>query len=132
MKYLLDTNICIYIIKESPEKAFRRFRKLSAGQVALSSISYSELYFGVHKSKKLAQNELALLRFTSPLEILPYPGEAAKVYGEIHLELTRMGKPIGPLDTLIASHARYLGYTLVTNNVKEFSRVPNLRVENWV
>ncbi len=131
MKYLLDTNICIYIIKQKPEAVFQRFRRLSVGQVALSTITYSELWFGVQKSKKTAQNEIALQQFTAPLKILPYPEDASKVYGEIRAALERRGTPIGPLDTLIAAHARCLDLTLVTNNAAEFSRVPKLRVENW-
>lgn len=132
MKYLLDTNICIYIIKQKPEKVFKRFRRLSVGQIAISSITYSELYFGVRKSRKPDQNEAALQQFTSPLEILPYPEEASNLYGKIRAHLESKGTPIGPLDTLIAAHAQCLDLTLVTNNVPEFSRVPKLRVENWV
>jgi tRNA(fMet)-specific endonuclease VapC len=132
VKYLLDTNICIYLIKQKPEKVFERFRKLTVGEIAISSITYSELYFGVRKSQKKAQNEAALQQFTSPLDILPYPEEASKVYGEIRAHLESKGAPIGPLDPLIAAHARYLDLTLVTNNVPEFSRVPKLRIENWV
>jgi tRNA(fMet)-specific endonuclease VapC len=132
VRYILDTNICIYIIKQKPEKVFRKFRKLSIGQIAISSITYSELYFGVQKSQKKSQNEAALQQFASPLEILPYPEEAASVYGEIRAHLERKGTPIGPLDTLIAAHARFLDLTLVTNNVPEFSRVPKLKIENWV
>lgn len=131
MKYLLDTNICIYIIKQKPEKVFKKFRRLSVGQVALSSVTYSELSFGVQKSQRKAQNEAALQQFVAPLEILPYPEDASLVYGEIRAELERKGAPIGPLDTLIAAHARFLDLTLVTNNVAEFSRVPKLKVENW-
>ena len=132
MRYLLDTNICIYIIKQKPTKVFRRFKKLSIGQVAISSITYSELCFGVRKSRNSAQNQAALQQFTAPLEILAYPEEASKDYGEIRADLERKGTPIGPLDTLIAAHARHLGLTLVTNDVSEFSRVPQLRIENWV
>jgi tRNA(fMet)-specific endonuclease VapC len=131
MKYLLDTNICIYIIQQKPEKVFRKFRKIAVGQIGMSSITHSELYYGVCKSRNVAQNEAALRQFVVPLEILPYPEEAAADYGEIRAGLERAGKSIGPLDTLIAAHARHLGLTLVTNNLREFSRVPNLKVENW-
>lgn len=127
----MDTNICIYIIKKRPEKIFRKFRRLSIGDVAISSITYSELMLGVRKSSRPEQNEVALRQFTSPLQILPYTEEAALVYGEIRAQLERKGTPIGPLDTLIAAHANSLDLTLVTNNVKEFSRVPGLRVQNW-
>lgn len=132
MKYLLDTNICIYIIKQKPEKVFRKFRKFSLGQVGISSITYSELYYGVKKSRKVTQNEAALHQFVAPLEIHSYSDEASMIYGEIRAGLERAGKGIGPLDTLIAAHAKYLGFTLVTNNLKEFSRIPELKVENWV
>lgn len=131
MKYLLDTNLCIYIIKQKPEKVFKKFRRLSVGQVALSSITYSELSFGVQKSQRKAQNVAALQQFVAPLQILPYPEDASLAYGEIRAELERKGAPIGPLDTLIAAHARSLDLTLVTNNVAEFSKVPKLRIENW-
>lgn len=132
MRYLLDTNTCIYIIKQKPEKVFRKFRRLQVGQVAISAITYSELCFGVQKSQRVSQNETALQQFTAPLEILPYPEAASNVYGEIRAELERKGTPIGPLDTLIAAHARHLDFILVTNNVPEFSRVPKLKLENWV
>lgn len=131
MKFLLDTNICIYIIRQSPPKVFRQFRNLTVGQVGISTITYCELSFGVQKSRHIAQNEAALEQFVSPLDIRPYPKEAARTYGKIRAELENAGKPIGPLDTLIAAHAVHEGLTLVTNNLKEFSRVPNLNVENW-
>lgn len=132
MNYLLDTNICIYIIKKKPESVFDRFRKLTIGQVAISSITYSELCFGVKKSKHWEQNAQALEQFVSVLEVLSYPEAACMVYGKIRAELELSGRPIGPLDTLIAAQAKFLGYTLVTNNVLEFSRVTGLKVENWV
>jgi len=132
MKFILDTNICIYIIKQKPEKVFKRLRKLTVGQVGISSITYSELYYGVAKSKAVSQNEAALQQFVGPLDVIPYPEEAASIYGEIRAGLERQGKSIGPLDTLIAAQARHQGLTLVSNNMKEFSRVPNLKVENWV
>ena len=130
--YLLDTNICIYIIKRRPEKVFKKFRSLSIGQVGISSITHSELCFGVKKSKYANRNESALNQFTAPLEVLAYPEEAGMIYGTIRAQLEREGKPMGPLDTLIAAHAHYLGYTLITNNLSEFSRVEGLRVENWL
>jgi len=131
MKYLLDTNICIYIIKQKPEKVFNKFKKLSVGQIAISSITYSELYYGVQRSQKVSQNEAALHQFVAPLDVLPYPEDASTVYGQIRAALEPSGCPIGPLDTLIAAHAQYIGFTLVTNNLKEFSRVPKLKTENW-
>ena len=132
MNYLLDTNICIYIIKRKPESVFVRFRELSIGQVGISSITYSELCFGIKKSKHWEQNAMALEQFLSPLEVLPYPEEACMDYGEIRAALELSGKPIGPLDTLIAAHAKHLGYTLVTNKASEFSGIGGLKVENWV
>jgi tRNA(fMet)-specific endonuclease VapC len=132
MMYLLDTNICIYIIKKRPEKVFEKFRSLSIGQVGISSITHSELCFGVRKSRYPEKNETALNLFTAPLEVIAYPEEAGMVYGTIRAQLEAAGKPMGPLDTLIAAHALYMGYTLVTNNLSEFSRVKGLKVENWV
>lgn len=131
MNYLLDTNICIYLIKRKPESVFERFRTLSVGQVAISSITYSELCFGVCKSSQRERNAVALAQFISPLEVLPYPEEASMQYGEIRADLEVSGRPIGPLDTLIAAHAKHLRYTLVTNNLSEFARVKGLSVEDW-
>jgi tRNA(fMet)-specific endonuclease VapC len=131
MRYLLDTNICIYIIKQQPEKVFRRFRRIAVGQVGISSITWSELYCGVKKSRKVEQNEAALRQFVAPLEILPYPEEAAAVYGEIRAHLETTGQAIGPLDTFIAAHARCLDLILVSNNLGEFRRVPHLKTANW-
>lgn len=132
MNYLLDTNICIYIIKRRSESVFAKFRSLQFGQVGISSITLSELCFGVQKSTQPEQNEHALMQFVAPLNILPYPNEAAFEYGRIRAHLENAGTPIGSLDTLIAAHAVYLGITMVTNNISEFSRVPALKVENWV
>ena len=131
MKYLLDTNICIYIIKQKPEKVFKKFGNYSVGQIGISSITYSELYYGASKSQRTVQNEAALSQFTAPLEIMPFSEDVAATYGTIRASLEKAGNPIGPLDTLIASHAAHLGLTLVTNNTKEFSKVPKLKMENW-
>ena len=131
MRYLLDTNICIYIIKQRPPHVFERFRRHPIGNVSLSVISYSELAYGVAKSSRPEKNELALQSFVAPLRIEPFPPDAAPIYGRIRAELRRVGKPIGPLDLLIAAHALCLGAVLVTNNVAEFDRVPGLKLENW-
>ncbi len=131
MKYLLDTNICIYIIKQKPEKVFKKFGNYSVGQIGISTITYSELFYGVSKSQRTAQNEAALSQFTAPLEVIPFSEDVAATYGIIRACLEKAGKPIGPLKTLIASHAVHLGLTLVTNNTKEFSKVPKLKIENW-
>ncbi len=128
---MLDTNICIYIIKKKPSQVIERLRKLDISQVGISSITLSELDYGVSKSSKPEQNKLALTEFLAPLEILPYGDLAAQRYGQIRSELERRGTPIGSLNLLIAAHALSLGVTLVTNNDKEFSRVAELMLENW-
>ncbi|MFQ5638898.1 MAG: type II toxin-antitoxin system VapC family toxin [bacterium] len=132
MRFMLDTNICIYIIKKKPENVLNRFQKTSVADIGISSITMSELAYGVEKSLKKEQNKIALLLFISPLEITPYADPAAQHYGEIRSALEKIGQPIGALDMLIAAHARSLNVTLVTNNTKEFERVPDLKVENWV
>lgn len=130
MKYLLDTDICIYIINARPKRVLDRFRKHSVGDLGISTITASELAFGVAKSGS-AKNRAALEGFMLPLEVAQYDLKAALIYGEIRADLERSGTIIGPLDTLIAAHALSLGATLVTNNEKEFRRVAGLRCENW-
>lgn len=128
---LLDTNICIYLIRRRSPEAMRRFEKFEVGEIGVSVVTVSELRYGVEKSEKPDQNRDALDRFLLPLEVMAFDPEAAKAYGRIRADLERRGTPIGPLDTLIAAHAASLGATLVTNNTREFERVPNLRIENW-
>ena len=128
--YLLDTNICIYIINRKPERVFQHLRGLRAGQVALSSVSGAELAFGVTKTGS-RRNRDALEKFLAPLDILPFDETAMGRYGELRAHLERAGTPIGPMDTLIAAQALALGATLVTNNQREFQRVPDLFLENW-
>ncbi len=132
MKYMLDTNTCIYIIKRKPVEVIDRFRQLQISQVSISSITLSELEYGVMKSSKPEQNHLALAQFLAPMEILPYGDEAAQHYGKLRVYLEKHGTPIGSLDMLIAAHALSTDCVLITNNVKEFERVPNLRINNWV
>jgi tRNA(fMet)-specific endonuclease VapC len=132
MRYLLDTNICIYIIKHSPSEVYDCFRKLHVGDVGVSAITYCELQFGVARSSRPEENQLALVEFLGPLEVLDFPSEAAIVFGDIRARLQRAGTPIGNYDLLIAAHALHQGLTLVTNNTKEFDRVPGLKVENWI
>ncbi len=132
MKYMLDTNTCIYIIKRKPVEVIDRFRQFQISQVRFSSITLSELEYGVIKSSKPEQNHLALAQFLAPIEILPYDNGAAQHYGELRLYLEKHGTPIGSLDMLIAAHALSTGCILITNNVKEFERVPNLKINNWV
>ena len=132
MKYMLDTNICIYIIKRKPVDVLERFKQTDISKITISSITLSELFYGVSKSSKPEQNLMALTQFVAPLEILPFGGEAAQYYGELRAHLEKNGTPIGSLDMLIAAHALSIACTLVTNNEKEFNRVPTLKIENWV
>ena len=132
MKYLLDTNICIYLIKKKPASVINRFELHSVGDIGISSITAAELFYGVQKSQHRKQNQAALMQFMSPLEIAKFDIDAALSYGQIRTELESQGTPIGSLDTLIAGHAVSMGVTLVTNNEREFSIVPGLIVENWV
>jgi tRNA(fMet)-specific endonuclease VapC len=132
MRYLLDTNTCIYIIKRSPPAVYERFKHLHVGDVGVSSITYCELQFGVANSAKPDENQLALTEFLSPLDVCDFPSAAALVFGKIRAHLQRAGTPIGNFDLLIAAHALYEGAILITNNAKEFKRVPGLKVENWV
>jgi len=132
MPYLLDTNICIYIIKQKPQSVLNKFNSIEPGEVAISMITVSELYYGARKSANKEKNFLALNKFILPFNILDFDIAAANSYGIIRTELESKGIPIGPLDTLIAAHAISLDYILVTNNEREFTRVSGLQVENWV
>jgi tRNA(fMet)-specific endonuclease VapC len=129
---MLDTNICIYIIKKKPPQVLERLRSLDISDVSISSVTLAELEHGVAKSLRPRENADALAAFIAPLDILPFNEAAAACYGSIRADLERMGSPIGSLDMLIAAHALSLGLTLVTNNDREVSRVIGLRVENWV
>ena len=131
MRYMLDTNICIYVIKKHPVQVLAHLRAHEADGIGISSISVAELYFGVSKSGS-ARNLAALQQFLEPLEIADFDLNAAQVYGTLRYSLERLGTPIGPLDTQIAAHALALEATLVTNNGREFDRVPELKWVNWV
>ena len=131
MKLLLDTNICIYLIKKSPPLVLRRFDAYAAGTIGISSITVAELEFGVQKSLYPSQNQEALEQFLLPLMILDFDHEAARAYGKVRALLETRGRVIGALDMLIAAHALSLNVPLATNNVREFSRVPGLKVINW-
>ena len=131
-EYILDTNICIYIIKKKPERVFNRFKELTPGNVGISSITLAEMQYGIDKSSKPAQNQEALDQFLLPLEILDFNANAAIEYGRIRSALEKKGTPIGSFDMLIAAHAKSVGAVLVTNNIKEFDRVSGLLTENWV
>lgn len=127
---LLDTNICIYIINAKPPGVLAHFKRHRLGDVGVSSVVASELAYGVAKSRS-GRNRQALEMFLAPLEVLPFDERAVWVYGDLRAELERDGRSIGALDTMIAAHALSLDATLVTNNVREFSRVPRLNLENW-
>lgn len=131
MKYMLDTNICIYIIKKNPHHVLKKFKDFEIGDICISSITFSELMYGVKKSAYPQKNEEALFEFASPLEIVSFDAGVADYYGEIRTYLEKKGTPVGALDLMIAAHALYNHTILVTNNEKEFLRVPNLKIENW-
>ena len=131
MRFLLDTNICIYIINRKPVQVIERFRRFPLGVIGVSSITTAELAFGVTKSGS-ARNRAALEKFLAPLEIVPFSADAIWRYAQVRTDLERAGTPIGALDTLIAAHALLLDVTLVSNNLREFQRVSGLRCENWI
>jgi tRNA(fMet)-specific endonuclease VapC len=131
LQYMLDTNICIDVIKNYPPKLRERFNRL-AEQLSISSITLGELYYGAEKSARRLENLQAIEHFTTRLEVLSFPPKAAAHYGQIRTVVERLGKPVGAHDMLIGAHARAEGLIVVTNNVREFRRVPGLRVENWV
>ena len=131
MKYMVDTNICIYVIKEKPESVIRKFLKNNPEEMCISSITYAELLYGVEKSKAIQKNRIALSLFLSPIKILEFNDYAAQEYGQIRADLEQKGMPIGSMDMLIAGHAKAEDLILVTNNTKEFQRVAGLKLENW-
>jgi len=131
MTYMLDTNICIYAMKNKPAKVLQRLKAEINSGICISSLTLAALEHSVKRSYAPATNEQALLRFLVPLSILPFGSAAASEYGEIKAYLQSKGMPIGPLDMLIAGHARAEDMILVTNNVREFERVPELEIENW-
>lgn len=129
---MLDTNICIYIIKNKPQSVRERLQEFNIGQLIISSITVSELYYGVHKSSYVEKNLLALEHFLKPFNIVDYDMKASIEYGKVRAGLEKKGTVIGGLDMMIAAHALSLNVTLVTNNTKEFCRVENLELDNWV
>jgi tRNA(fMet)-specific endonuclease VapC len=131
-KYLLDTNTCIYITKNKPENVIKKFRQLPINSVAMSTINYGELYYGMEKSMHPKRSHAALEALIGFIPVLPLPLEAGKHYGHIRAYLEKKGKIIGNNDLWIAAHCLTLNVTLVTNNTKEFQRIPKLLVENWV
>ncbi|HYE49565.1 MAG TPA: tRNA(fMet)-specific endonuclease VapC [Azospirillaceae bacterium] len=130
LRYMLDTNICIYLIKNRPPELRAKFNELS-GQICISSVVMGELIYGAEKSSRPASNIETVESFAARLEVLPFDVPAAGQFGQIRAELERAGRPIGSYDLMIAGHARSLGLVLVTNNMREFERVPGLRLENW-
>ncbi|MGJ3249146.1 MAG: type II toxin-antitoxin system tRNA(fMet)-specific endonuclease VapC [Elainellaceae cyanobacterium] len=131
MKYLLDTNICIYLIKQKPTKVLTRFSTFALSDIGISSITVAELEYGVYKSQQQEKNRNALMQFLISLEIVEFDQTAATLYGSIRSDLECRGLVIGSMDMLIAAHALSLGATLVSNNVREFARIDNLSLENW-
>lgn len=131
MKYMLDTNICIFAIRNSNDNVLKKFHEHLDDELYISSITLAELMYGVEKSKKPEQNRNALLQFLTLIDIKEFSEKAAIEYGKIRAFLENQGTPIGPLDTLIAAHAVSENMILVTHNTKEFLRIPDLTVENW-
>jgi tRNA(fMet)-specific endonuclease VapC len=131
MKLLLDTNICIYIIKQQPATVIKHFLEYQVGDIGISSITLSELRYGVAKSKHREKNAKALDEFIIPLEVVSFDEDAAHAYGEIRATLEKSGTPIGAMDMLIAAHAVSLGIPLVTNNTREFARIPAINIIDW-
>lgn len=132
MRYMLDTNICIYLIKHKPPQVFEKLQEHNPDEICISAVTYAKLVHGVEKSKAVERNRLALTILLSNIEILDFDMKAAEEYGRIRADLEKKGTPIGLLDMMIAGHAKSLGYTVVTNNVGEFKRVEGLQYENWV
>jgi tRNA(fMet)-specific endonuclease VapC len=131
MNYLLDTNICIYIINRRSPSVLKRIQARQPEQIAISTVTVAELEYGVAQSRQPDQNRVALLEFLLPFEILDFDQMAALEYGQIRSSLEKKGRPIGPMDMLLAAQAKSRNLVLVTNNEKEFRRVDGLHVENW-
>ena len=129
---LLDTNICIYILKNKPVKVLEKFKKFNIGELKLSSITVAELYFGAYNSSYIEKNISVIERFLIPFEIVNFDEKAAMEYGKVKAKLRKKGNIIGELDMQIASIAISNNLILVTNNIKEFARIENLEFENWI
>jgi tRNA(fMet)-specific endonuclease VapC len=132
MKLMLDTKICIYIIKQQPDAVLKRFVEYQVGDIGISSITLSELRYGVAKSTHQEKNASALEEFIIPLEVVAFDEKAAHAYGDIRATLEKAGTPIGSMDMLIAAHAVSLGISLVTNNQREFARISKLTIIDWM
>lgn len=131
MHYLLDTNICIYLIKQKPPLLLKKLKAALPMGVGISSVTLAELEYGVQKSAQIERNSMNLLRFLTVFEILPFDESAARTYGIIRAQLERKGKLIGGMDILIGAHALAIGAALVTNNTREFERIDGLQIANW-
>ena len=131
LKYMLDTNIVIYTVKNRPQPVREAFKR-HQGQMCISTVTVGELIFGAERSAQPERNLADIEGLTARLEVSPFDVAAATHFGQLRAELYSSGNPIGPYDMMIAGHARSLGLILVTNNTKEFDRVPGLRLENWV
>lgn len=131
LKYMLDTNMVIYTIKNRPDQVRETFKQ-HQDQMCISAVTWGELIYGAEKSSHPERNLADIEQMAARLEIAPFETLAAAHFGQLRAELYRIGKPIGPYDMMIAGHARSMGFILVTNNLKKFERVPGLRVENWV
>jgi tRNA(fMet)-specific endonuclease VapC len=131
MTYILDTNMCIYLIRRRLPQVLEHFQRHTIGDIGISTVTLAELHYGAAKSQFPERNQQALAAFTLPLEIVPFDAAAAAAYGPVRAALERQGTPIGAMDMLIAAHALSLRLTLVTNNTREFARVQGLSVENW-
>jgi tRNA(fMet)-specific endonuclease VapC len=130
LQYMLDTNICIYVIKNYPPQLREQFNRL-AEQLCMSSITLAELHYGAEKSARRLENLQAIAHFAARLEVLPFSPKAAAHFGQMRADVERSGKPVGAFDMLIGAHARAEGLIVVTNNAREFRRLPGVRVENW-
>jgi tRNA(fMet)-specific endonuclease VapC len=130
--YLLDTNICIYIHHRRPAQVIERFKRTKTGDAVISVVTYGELLFGAQNSRRQAEALQVAEEFASTVGIMPMPVTAAKIYGELRAGLETRGEMIGGNDLWIASHAMAEGLTLVTNNEREFKRIPGLNLENWI
>jgi tRNA(fMet)-specific endonuclease VapC len=132
MRFMLDTNVCVELLRGRAPGILRRLRRFAIDEIAISSITLAELQCGVAKSARPARHALLLAQFCAPLAIPAFDTLAAETYGRVRAGLEQAGTPIGPLDTLIAAHALTLAVTLVTNNQREFGRVAGLRVQTWL
>ncbi len=129
--YMLDTNICVFIMKKRPFSVFERLEKIGEGRICISVVTYAELEYGIERSSSKKLNREILDDFISHLDVLPWETEAARQYGKIRTHLEKSGTPIGNMDLLIAAHALSGKLVLVTNHLREFKRVPHLKCEDW-